>query len=44
MRPDLKAVLHAHPPALVAFSIIRKVPNLDLIPSVRRVCPNVRIA
>ena len=44
MRPDLKAVLHAHPPALVAFSIIRKVPALDLIPSVRRVCPDVRIA
>lgn len=44
MRPDLKAVLHAHPPALVAFSIIRKVPNLDLIPSVRRVCSDVRIA
>lgn len=44
MRPDLKAVLHAHPPALVAFSIIRKVPNLDLIPTVRRVCSDVRIA
>lgn len=44
MRPDLKAVLHAHPPALVAFSIVRKVPDLDLITSVRRVCPDVRIA
>ena len=44
MRPDLKAVLHAHPPALVAFSIIRKIPNLDLIPLVRKVCPDVRIA
>ncbi len=44
MRPDLKAVLHAHPPALVAFSIIRKVPNLDLIPTVRNVCRDVRIA
>ncbi|MDY5016450.1 MAG: class II aldolase/adducin family protein [Eubacteriales bacterium] len=44
MRPDLKAVLHAHPPELVAFSIIRKIPNLDLIPSVRKVCPEVRIA
>lgn len=44
MRPDLKAVLHAHPPALVAFSIIRQVPNLDLIPSIRKVCKDVRIA
>jgi L-fuculose-phosphate aldolase len=44
MRPDLRAVLHAHPPALVSFSIVRKAPNLDLMPSVRKVCPEVRIA
>ena len=44
MRPDLHAVLHAHPPALVAFSIVRRLPDLDLIPTVRRVCPEVRIA
>ena len=30
VRPDLKAVLHAHPPALVAFSIVRKVPDTKL--------------
>ena len=44
MRPDLKAVLHAHPPALVSFSIVRKVPTLDLMPSVRKMCPEVKIA
>ena len=44
MRPDLKAVLHAHPPALVSFSIARKSPNLDLLPSVRKMCPEVKIA
>lgn len=44
MRPDLRAVLHAHPPALVAFSTVRRIPDLDLIPSVRKVCPDVRIA
>ena len=44
MRPDLKAVLHAHPPALVSFSIVRKCPNLDLMPSVRKMCPEVKIA
>ncbi len=44
MRPDLKAVLHAHPPALVSFSIARKCPNLDLLPSVRKMCPEVKIA
>ena len=44
MRSDLHAVLHAHSPALVAFSIVRQCPSLDLIPTVRRVCPDVRIA
>ncbi len=44
MRPDLRAVLHAHPPALVSFSTVRKSPNLDLLSSVRKVCKEVRIA
>ena len=44
MRPDLKAVLHAHPPALVSFSIARKCPTLDLMPSVRKLCSDVKIA
>ncbi len=43
-RPDLRAVLHAHPPALVAFSIARKLPNLDLIPTVRKTCDRISIA
>ena len=25
-RPDIRAVIHAHPPALVSFSIVRKIP------------------
>ena len=44
MRPDLHAVLHAHPPALVAFSTVRRLPSLDLLPTVRRICKDVRIA
>ena len=44
MRPDLKAVLHAHPPALVSFSIVRKSPNLNLLTSVQKMCPEVKIA
>ena len=44
LRPDLNAVLHAHPPALVSFSIVRKIPDLDLIPSVRHICKDVKIA
>ena len=44
MRPDIKAVLHAHPPALVAFSIVRKTPNTLLIPNVHQVCGEIDIA
>ena len=43
-RPDIHAVLHAHPPALVAFSIARKIPALDLIPTVRKTCGEVAMA
>ena len=44
MRPDLRAVLHAHPPALVSFSIVRKLPDMELLPSVQKVCHDLRIA
>jgi len=37
-RPDLRAVLHAHPPHLVAFSIARKLPNMNLVANARRTC------
>src|SRR5665647_1008918 len=40
-RPDLKAVVHAHPPALVAFSIVRKIPNLHLLPTDHLICGRV---
>lgn len=43
-RPDLKAVLHAHPPALVAFSIVRKMPNTSLIPNVKFSCGEIGLA
>lgn len=43
-RPDIKAVLHAHPPALVAFSIVRKLPNIRLFPNVELVCGKVGMA
>ncbi len=36
-RPDLNAVLHAHPPGLVAFSIVRTMPRLDLVPAVGKI-------
>jgi L-fuculose-phosphate aldolase len=37
-RPGLKAVIHAHPPALVSFSIIRKTPNTNILLHARQVC------
>lgn len=37
-RPDINAVIHAHPPALVSFSIVRKLPNMNIIPQARHVC------
>lgn len=43
-RPDIKAVLHAHPPALVAFSIARKLPCIDLLPTVRQTCGELAMA
>ncbi|MEK4249307.1 class II aldolase/adducin family protein [Paenibacillus sp. FSL W7-1287] len=43
-RPDLKAVLHAHPPALIAFSIVRQIPNVAMLPHDYRVCGTVGMA
>lgn len=44
IRPDFKAVLHAHPPALVAFSIVRRIPDINLVPNVHTVCGKVGMA
>lgn len=43
-RPDVKAVLHAHPPALVSFSIVRKMPDTTLIPNANLICGEVGMA
>jgi L-fuculose-phosphate aldolase len=43
-RPDLRAVLHAHPAALVAFSIARQVPDTRVIPQAADVCGQVGYA
>lgn len=37
-RPDLKSVIHAHPPALVSFSIVHKIPNTNVIPQAKTIC------
>lgn len=38
MRPDIKALVHAHPPALVSFSIVRQVPETMMIAQARHIC------
>jgi L-fuculose-phosphate aldolase len=43
-RPDLRGIVHAHPVALVAFSICRRVPDTRLLPQARRVCGEVGFA
>lgn len=43
-RPDLRAIVHAHPPALVSFSIARQVPDTRIIPQAQRVCGPVGYA
>jgi ribulose-5-phosphate 4-epimerase/fuculose-1-phosphate aldolase len=38
IRPDIHAIIHAHPPALVSFSIVRKIPNTNIIPQAKSIC------
>ena len=38
MRPDVKAILHAHPPALVSFSVAGKIPDTSIYPAAKTVC------
>ena len=43
-RPDLRAIVHAHPVALVAFSICRSVPNTKLFHQTHSVSGKVGFA
>lgn len=38
IRPDIKAIIHAHPPALVSFSIVRETPNTNVFAKAKQVC------
>ncbi|WP_421876622.1 class II aldolase/adducin family protein [Marinoscillum sp.] len=44
LRPDLNAVIHAHPPALVSFSIVRQIPDTNIIPQTKKFCGPVGYA
>lgn len=43
-RPDISAIVHAHPTALVSFSIVRVVPDTAVIPQANSVCGRVGYA
>ncbi len=43
-RPDVKAILHAHPPALVAFSIAGRIPDPNLFPAAHEICGKIGFA
>ncbi len=43
-RPDLRAIVHAHPGALVAFSICRQLPDTRVQSHVHAVCGRVALA
>ena len=43
-RPELTAVIHAHPPGLVAFSIAREIPNTNIVPQARYICGEIGYA
>ncbi len=43
-RPELAGIVHAHPTALVAFSLVHQVPNTRLFHQARHVCGEVGFA
>ena len=44
IRPDIQAIIHAHPPALVSFSIVRATPDTNIITQASRICGPVGYA
>ena len=43
-RPELHSIIHAHPPALVAFSIARKIPDTKIVPQAHSIIGDVGFA
>jgi L-fuculose-phosphate aldolase len=38
IRPDINAIIHAHPPALVSFSIVHDIPDTNIISQAKHIC------
>lgn len=43
-RKDINAVIHAHPSGLTAFSMLRTVPETDIISEIKRICGKPTVA
>ncbi len=43
-RSDIKAVLHAHSPGLVSYSIVRQMPPVNLLPNISLICGKISMA
>lgn len=43
-RPEITAIIHAHPPALVAFSITGIVPDTKIVPQAHNICGDIGFA
>ncbi len=43
-RKDIKAIIHAHPPALVSYSIVRQIPKASIVSQARQVCGQIGYA
>ena len=43
-RPDIKAIIHAHSPALIAFSLVRKIPGSRFTPDIPFTCGKIGLA
>lgn len=44
IRPKMHAVIHAHPPGLVTFSVIHQIPDTSIIPQARETCGPIGFA
>ncbi len=43
-RPEITSIIHAHPPALVAFSIAGVVPDTKIVPQAHNICGDIGFA
>ncbi len=43
-RPEIKSIIHAHPPGIVAFSIARTIPDTSVLPQTRHLCGSLGYA